>query len=143
MATANINDRASVEALYPRAVFEADAAHNAVGNTQVLQGIHIESPPDENGAFALSRARRHVGEVGRNGGAVFLAPDSQHRYAALMKSDAEYGGPVEKGDALAEARDADDGYAAFIEDILETARSAEFQPPIGRGEERLRGFHGG
>ena len=37
----------------------------------------------------------------------------------------------------------DDGYRAFIDSILQTARTARFQPPIGRGEERLRGFHGG
>ena len=63
--------------------------------------------------------------------------------AALMKDDENYGGPVEKGDALAAARDSADGYRSFIDSILETARTADFQTPIGRGEERLRGFHGG
>jgi hypothetical protein len=143
MPTANINDRATVEALYPLAAFEEDAAHNSAGKADVIQGIRIESPPGENGLFKLSRAKRHVGEVRTNGVAIFLAPDHQYRHAALMKDDENYGGPVEKGDALAAARDSVDGYRSFIDSILETARTADFQTPIGRGEERLRGFHGG
>jgi hypothetical protein len=39
--------------------------------------------------------------------------------------------------------DAADDYRAFIDQLLDTARNAQFKPDIGRGEERLKGFHGG
>ena len=34
-------------------------------------------------------------------------------------------------------------YRSFIDRVIETARTAHFQEAIGRGEPRLKGFHGG
>jgi hypothetical protein len=39
--------------------------------------------------------------------------------------------------------DVQDLYRDFIDGVIEAARTAHFLPPIGRGEGRLRGFHGG
>ncbi|HEX2135994.1 MAG TPA: hypothetical protein VHG30_08845 [Microvirga sp.] len=137
---ADINDRKSVEALYPRDAFEEDAGRNALGNTQVVYGVRIESAPDAEGCFRLARARHHVGELTGSRGAIFLAAEKPRLSAPLLGSDAGTGAP-EGSDVTPETRAAE--YNAFIDRILDAARSADFGGPIGRGETRLKGFHGG
>ena len=148
MTSANINDRSSVERLYPRDAFEADAGSNALGKTAVLQGLRILSGPNEAGEFQIARASQHVGEVhagekqGRGNG-LFLAPNLGSNFAALMQNDTDYGGAQEKHDAIQSVSARQDEYAAFIDRVIATAGAADFEQPIGRGEERLKGFHGG
>jgi hypothetical protein len=148
MTSARINDRASVERLYPRDAFEADAGSNAQGKATVLKGLRILSGPDASGAFRVARASQHVGEVhageaqGRGNG-LFLAPDLGANFAALAQKDTDYGGAEEKADAMrsVDARAAE--YDAFIDRVIAAASASDFEEPIGRGEERLKGFHGG
>ena len=148
MTTASIHDRASVERLYPRDAVEADAGMNARGKASVLHGVRILSSPDADGAFRLARGSQHVGEVhvgesqGRGNG-LFLAPDLAANFAALAQKDTDYGGAEETGDALRSTADRADDYAAFIDRVIAAAGAADFEEPIGRGEERLKGFHGG
>lgn len=138
MPSAKIHDRASIEGVYSRSAFEEDAARNAVGDAQILFGVRIESGPDAQGAFGLARAKQHVGEQATSGGAVFLAPDHQTRYAGVLKNE---GAGRQQGEGAAD--DPAGEYAAFVDRIVETAKTAEFPAPIGRDEERLRGFRGG
>ena len=140
MQTANVNDRASIEALYPRAAFDEDAAKNALPKTQVLYGVRIDSEPDEGGSFALVRARHHVGEMTNFAEAVFLFPEEPHLSATLVGSDPDAGMPQEADDPSDLRRKE---YEAFIDRVLDAARRADFADPIGRDEERLKGFHGG
>jgi hypothetical protein len=140
MAAANIHDHKSVERLYPRHDFEREAGENADAKATVQRGIRILSPVDDQGVFRAERASRHVGERDPLGDAVFLAPFA---HAALTQSDTAYGGPDETGDALATTAHRGDDYEAFIDRIINAARSARFKPHIGKDEERLRGFHGG
>ena len=142
MPEANINDRSSIERLYPREDFEREAAENSDAKATVHRGLKIVSGVDQEGRFSAERGSRHVGERDPEGDTVFVAPFLAHAYAPLQQSDT-YGGPAEAGDALsATARKADD-YVAFIERIIAAAKAAEFKSAIGRQEERLRGFHGG
>jgi hypothetical protein len=85
----------------------------------------------------------HVGEAQGRGNSLFLAPNLGANFAALMQSDTHYGGAEEKGDAArsVDARAAE--YEAFIDRVIAAAQAAEFEQPVGRGEERLKGFHGG
>jgi hypothetical protein len=142
MAQANVNDRASVERLYPRAEFERDAAANSDAKATVLRGLRIVTRPDGNGNFTAERTSRHVGERDPEGDTVFLAPYFGRAYAPLQQSEA-YGGAEESADAAATAANKADDYDAFIDRMIAAARSADFKPPIGRAEERLRGFRGG
>jgi hypothetical protein len=41
------------------------------------------------------------------------------------------------------AVDTSELYRGFIDRVIETARNAHLQDDIGRGEPRLKGFHGG
>ncbi len=143
MSRANINDRSSLERLYPRNVWAQDAGRNADAKAEVLHGVRIASPVDENGEFELVRASHQVAEINSEGDVVFLFPQMGDDYAALMQKETDYGGAEEKGDALERVRHKDQDYVAFIDRIVEAAKSAKFKPAIGRGEERLRGFHGG
>src|SRR4051812_44743482 len=103
MARANINDRGSIECVYPADNFAGDAADNEKqpGN-QVLHGVRILSAPDAQGAFELERASRQVGEFG---GALFLAPfrrDTGREFAR-------------------QAPDPAAGYDGFIDEIIAAA----------------------
>ena len=138
MHKANVNDRASVEALYPREAFAEDAGRNALNKIAVLHGVRIESAPDREGWFGLARARHHVGEAGEGAQAIFLAAQEPHLAAPLVGQEPE-SAPSE---AAAEATRADE-YDAFVDRIIETARTADFPESIGRDEPRLKGFHGG
>ena len=71
-----------------------------------------------------------------------LQPDLGQRLA-------EPGGERRSGERAVESAsdedpgEADDDYRSFIDQLVETAKGARFKPDIGRGEERLTGFHGG
>lgn len=142
MSTANVNDRASIERIYPREAFEQDAAKNSRGKALVLEGVLIASQPGENGEFELVRKRRQVGENDPEGDTLFVAPYLGQDYGALAQT-AAYGAAEEKGDAVAKVEQSSREYAAFIDRIVATAKAAHFKEPIGRHEERLKGFHGG
>jgi hypothetical protein len=141
MSIANVNDRSSVERLYPREAFEADAARNSRGKALVLEGVLIASQPSPSGEFELQRKRHHIGENDPEGDTLFLAPYLGEEYAALQETP-DYGGAEEKAGGLGAVERGSD-YAAFIGRIVETAKQAKFKSPIGNKEERLRGFHGG
>jgi hypothetical protein len=141
MPEANINDRSSVERLYPREAFERDAGENADAKATVHRGVRIVSPVDDEGRFSAERGSRHVGERNPEGDTVFLAPFLAEADAPVRQGET-YGGPVQAGDAPADAQKAHD-YRAFVDRIIETAKAAEFKPAVGRGDERLHGFHGG
>jgi hypothetical protein len=137
MTAANVNDRASIERLYPRDAFAADAAHNADGKAAVLHGVLIASEVSESGAFTLQRIRRQAGENDPLGDTLFLAPFAP----PALRQMTSYGGPAEDhGDPAARLAP---NYEGFIDRIIETARRAAFKTPIGRDEPRLRGFRGG
>jgi len=132
MQRANVNDRQSVVSVYGRTDFERDAARNARTDATVYEGLRIESSPDQEGWFNLVRTRVHVAEAKDHHGA-FLFP--YHRFSGAA-------GPGEMTEADPPTDHGQD-YEAFLDRVLETARTAEFPGPIGRGEERLKGFHGG
>ena len=142
MSTANVNDRASIERIYPRDAFETDAANNSRGKALVLQGVLIASQPSESGEFTFLRKRRHVGENDPEGDTLFVAPYLGQEYSALEQTPG-YGGAQETGDAVDEVERGARDYDAFVDRIIATAKAARFKEPIGKNEERLRGFHGG
>jgi hypothetical protein len=142
MGSANANDRATIEAIYPREAFEADAAQNSRPDAAVLHGVLIASKIAESGAFALQRAKRHVGEEDPLGDTLFLAPFPRDGRASLQQTSA-YGvsGQKPAGPPAAGRRAGE--YADFIDRVLAAAAAAEFKDAIGQHEERLRGFRGG
>jgi hypothetical protein len=122
MQQPNINDRATIERIYPRAVFQQEANANARANASVLCGVRIASAADDRGAFDLARASRHAGESDQSDGAIFLSPAPQ---------------PAAPG---APSPAWDDAYARFIDKIIDTATRAEFARSPGPGDARLRGL---
>ena len=142
MPEANINDRSSVEGLYPREDFDRDAGENADAKATVHRGLRIVSPVDRDGRFSAERGSRHVGESDPEGDTVFVAPYLATGLAPLRGTDA-YGGPTDTDVAPGGGGRKDQDYQAFIDRIIEAARAAEFKPAVGRHEDRLRGFHGG
>jgi hypothetical protein len=122
VSKANIHDRASIERIYPPDAFAGDAAENQKQPAnELIKGVRIASPPDENGAFDLDPTAQHVGE---DPGTAFLAP---YRPAG---TEAHASGHPHAG------------YDDFIERIIEGARelaeTAHASP--GPGDPRLRGL---
>lgn len=61
---ANINNRPSIEQIYPISAFAVDAAQNAKQPAnELVRGIRILSVPDKDGVFEMARGTKHVGEV--------------------------------------------------------------------------------
>jgi hypothetical protein len=131
MATANINDRRSLERAYPPEAFASDAAENGRAESGLRKGVRILSAPDAAGDFTLERASQQIGEEAN---AAFCAP---HRREDRL-INAERDSP-----ATASARpDPHEGYAEFLAEILTAAQRSGFRPEEspGRGEPRLRGL---
>jgi hypothetical protein len=140
MAQANINDRLTLERLYPREAFDRDSRLNAEVKAEVLHGLKITSAPDSSGAFRLVRASRHVAELNPEGDVVFVFPHGYRGDDALIQGP-DYGGPEERKEAPSGGHDT--AYERFIDQVVEAAQSADFKPAIGCRESRLEGFHGG
>ena len=121
MSQANIHDRQSIERIYPADAFSRDAAENDRQDAAVLKGVRIASAPDGAGEFALQPAAQHTGEVP---GTVFLAAFRRpaERHAAADPESSE-------------------GYKAFIDEIIETARRHGYRAALspGRGDPRIQG----
>ena len=121
VSKANINDRASIERIYPPDTFAVDAAENQKQPAnELIKGVRIASPPDENGAFELGPAAQHVGE---DPGTAFLAP---YRPAGTEAGASSHPHA---------------GYDEFVDRIIEAAReladTAQASP--GPGDPRLQG----
>jgi hypothetical protein len=131
MATANVNDRGSLERAYPEDVFANDAAQNDQAKAEVFHGVHIASAPDRDGNFELQRATRHVGEPPS---ADYLTPV---RRTAEPLAQARDDGPAPES-APEPAR----GYAQFLDDIVNAARRFGYRADEspGPGDPRLRGL---
>lgn len=137
MAQANINDRATLAQAYPREQFEIDVRVNARAKDPVQKGVRIASPPDQEGSFELVPASRHTGELDRVSNAVFLAPFETFDAGASVPD------PAEPDIEASRDRRSADAYEAFLSRIVEAARTSEFEQPIGRDADVLKGFHGG
>lgn len=111
-----MNDRASIERVYPLSVFRSEGNANLRAEATTLRGVTILSPSDAVGSFDLIRAVRHKGEAPDGADAVFLCPFAQAT-----------------GDEPQRA------YDAFIDKVIATARAAAIAPPTGAGDERLQG----
>lgn len=131
MSNANINERASIEAIYPRAVFLRESNANARAKASMLRGLSIRSAPDADGNIAIARAARHVGEQTPDEGALFLCP-----FAQATPHAAEYPAAATAG-AAADPRDP---YDEFIDRVIAAARTAPLPEPTGRGDPRLKGL---
>jgi hypothetical protein len=131
MLRANIHDRRSLEAAYPRAAFASDAAENSRSPHALVKGVRILSAPDAAGDFALERSTQQVGEAAS---ASFVAP--QRREDRLI--DAERDSP-----ATAVARfDPAAGYEDFLAELVAAAQQFGFkaEESPGLNEARLRGL---
>jgi hypothetical protein len=122
MPQANINDRRSIERVYPHDAFARDAARNDRHRIELLRGVRIASAPDDNGDFAIEPAAQHAGEAPA---AVFLAP--------FHRRTAEEHAAVDP--------DPRNGYDAFIDEIIDAAQRHGYrasQSP-GPADPRLSG----
>jgi hypothetical protein len=137
---ANIFRRDTIEAVYPRPVFEGDAGVNSKAGVAVLHGVFITSAPDERGDFRMTRATRRVGEVAHDHSALFLCPYMGKSYCAFSLQGGSKGAVAENGDIMAPHPEE---YAAFIDELIRAARG--FGAPDAREPDgdRFRGLRGG
>ena len=132
---ANINDRSSIERVYPREEFDREIGRNSEPKATVLAGVRILRGIDGHGDFEIERASRQTGESDET---VFLSP-------FLVSAMADIGGAASpreapSRDATAEPHDTAADYEAFLDRIVEAAKTAPRHPSPGPGEERLHGL---
>lgn len=133
MTTVNVNNRASIEALYPRDVWESDAGTNSQTRKGKLRGLLIVSPPSADGNFHLRRALRSVADCQSDPHVAFVCPYMGRAYDIFTPAAGVHGAVLEKRDAL---EDHSDEYQAFIDGIISAARQVQF-PPIPGSKGRL------
>ena len=113
MSNANINDRSSIERIYPRAVFLRESTANARAMASVLRGLQILAGADAAGRFDLVRAARRAAELETSSGA-FLSPS-----------------------VASEAGETADPYDAFLDRVIATARATQ-HPDAERDDPRRK-----
>jgi hypothetical protein len=140
MQSVNINQRETLESYYPLDSFVHDANQNARGKTAVMHGLRILSAPDGEGAFNVTKAQHNVAEDASHEDTLFLysVRDDDNNWFDKEEVDAS-----KAVHAKEHPVDVSELYRGFIDRVIETARTAKFQSNIGRGEPRLKGFHGG
>jgi hypothetical protein len=115
MSNANINDRGTIERIYPRAVFLRESTANRRAKASVLHGVRILAGADAAGRFELVRAARRAGEPETGSGGVFLCP--------LAASVGETADP----------------YDAFLDRVIATARAVQPADATARDDPRRHG----
>ncbi len=140
MQSVNINQRETLESYYPLDSFVHDANQNARGKAAVMHGLRILSAPDGDGAFKVTKAQHNVAEDASDQDALFLYSVRDDDNNWFDKGEADASKAVQAKDHPV---DLSELYRGFIDRVIEAARNAKFQPDIGRGEPRLKGFHGG
>lgn len=118
MSNANINDRGTIERIYPRAVFLRECNANARAKASVLHGLRILAGADAAGRVELVRAARRAGEPETASRGVFLCP--------LSAASAEAGGTT-------------DPYDAFLDRVIATARAAQHPDAAAHDDPRREG----
>jgi hypothetical protein len=140
MQSVNINQRETLESYYPLDSFVHDASQNARGKAMVMHGLRILSTPDADGTFKVTKGQHNVAEDDANHDALFLYSVRDDDNNWFDKGEADASKAVH---AKEHPVDVSDLYRSFIDRVIEAARTAHFQNDIGRGEPRLKGFHGG
>jgi len=140
MQSVNINQRETLESYYPLDSFVHDANQNARGKAAVMHGLRILSAPDGDGAFKITKAQHNVAEDTADQDALFLYSVRDDDNNWFDKGEADTSKAVH---AKEHPVNVSELYRGFIDRVIEAARNAKFQPDIGRGEPRLKGFHGG
>jgi hypothetical protein len=117
MSNADINDRSSIERIYPRAVFLRECNANMRTKASMLRGLSILVGADAAGRFEMVRAARRA-SAAEAGDGVFLYP------VAAATSDAAA---------------AADPYHAFLDRVIATA-AARHSDATARGDARRKGL---
>jgi hypothetical protein len=136
MTTATIRDARSIEQLYPRNVWQAEAADNSRGSQSLHRGLVIESEPDADGNFRLRRATRQAADESPARHVIFICPFMGKAYDIYTPTLGVHGAIREKHDALTPL---DDEYEDFIARVLETAKHAKLAHIPGPGERLPKG----
>ena len=140
MQSVNINQRETLESYYPLDSFVHDANQNGRAKSAVMHGLRILSAPNADGAFKITKAQHNVAEDASHKDTMFL-------YSVRDDDNNCFDGEEEDTSKAVRAKDnavdTSELYRGFIDRVIETARNAHFQDDIGRGEPRLKGFHGG
>ena len=93
--------RQSVEAIYPRNTFEADAAANSVARATVFRGLRLEKTTRADEPVRIVPATRHVGGKEATPGTLFMCPYMGHAYGVFSLARGVHGPIVEKADPFA------------------------------------------
>jgi hypothetical protein len=126
---ANVNDRTTIERMYPLSAFDQDAGENSAGSSTRRCGVRLETVPDADGAFRIVRAAQALTGSADTAGTAFLCPYMGRAYGMFAIEGGSRGAVEERSDIFAGHLDE---YAAFLETIVETARRMSPAPSVDR-----------
>lgn len=124
---ANINERTSIERVYPLSAFDEDAGENSSGSSPRRCGVKLETVPDAAGAFRMVRGAQALTGADDAPGTAFVCPYMGRAYGLFMIEGGGRGAVEEHGNIFAGHLDE---YAAFLETIIETARKMKPAPHL-------------
>ena len=116
---ANVNERASIERIYPLSAFDQDAGENSSGSSPRRCGVKVETVPDSVGAFRMARTSQALTGSTDAPGTAFLCPYMGRAYGLFVISGGARGAVEERGDIFTDHLDE---YAAFLDTLVLTAR---------------------
>jgi hypothetical protein len=119
MKGSEIPARESIEAIYPRDIFRAEAPSNSGGRAKVLRGIRVERTPGAKGPIRIVRATRYVGDVTETRGVVFVCPYMGYSYGLFSLDRGVHGPVVENADPFEQHPEE---YDAFIGRVIAAAQ---------------------
>jgi hypothetical protein len=122
---ANLNERISIERLYPLSAFDQDAGENSSGSSPRRCGVRVESVPDAAGAFRMVRTSQALTGSTDTPGTAFVCPYMGRAYGLFMIKGGARGAVEERGDIFA---DHIDEYTAFLDTLVLTARQLRPAP---------------
>jgi len=125
-------DRATLEQIYPREIWESEAALNSQGRSGMLRGLLIEASTEGDGGLNIRRAVRPLGDTGVDGSsrAFFVCPYMGRAYDIFMPGYGGHGAVVEKHSAL---EDISPEYERFIDGVIKSVSSADLHyTPLSR-----------
>jgi hypothetical protein len=122
-----LKDRASVTAVYPFEVFEAEAAQNSRVDEITRHGLLIEDAPEADGSLRVRRAAKSIGDPPEGPEALFVCPYMGRTCGYFALRGGSEGAVKEKLDIFDPHPEED---KAFINTVIALGKDFRPLPPL-------------
>jgi hypothetical protein len=125
----DLKNRDSITTIYPREIFEVEAAKNSRVGETTRHGLLIEGAPEGDGSLRVGRVTRSIGDPSGGPETLFICPYMGRAYGFFGLQGGGKGAVVENRDIFDPHPEE---YHAFINTVLAAAKSFRPPPPLDR-----------